>query len=266
MANITHTSTGASNTPRLLEVTGTVLELPKQENLWLDFQIDSGITVAAGRITQWIDSKNNNAVVTHGTAPIEDVETQLFGMASPKFGGTYPNFRRLRKSGGITGAPTAAGVVTCCALFYPGNGTNTLSGTTGRIFELIADPPTGDNYNTISISEHPTNHTITIVEVAMTTHTIGTSITGQWNIVVVQVDNTTDTTSWKASLNNEATVSGTFSRRYAKPDEIIMGCYNNSAQPFFGNIGAVLVWKDVDFSDADMELCYNYLMNKYGLA
>jgi hypothetical protein len=85
MSNIIHTSTGATNTPRLLEVTGNAIALPLQDHMAFDFQIDHGIVMNESGIGgKWYD-RINPARYMGGNFHTLDATKQLSGMSTLKF-------------------------------------------------------------------------------------------------------------------------------------------------------------------------------------
>jgi hypothetical protein len=257
MANITHTSTGASNSPKLLSVTANISTIPQSGNLWLDFQIDSQLTAVAGEITSWIDSINSNEITPYSSSykPTADATKQLLGISTPKFGGTYPNYKRL-VSNVVLNPPRSAASITNCILVYPG----THSGVVFTVENYLYTSP----HRSGAIFLNASNNTITVSvgSGAGTSYVYpGSFILGSWNVIMATVDYIADTVTVyingvSAGVHNLSRDQG-----YSQITDIKM----NANNPFDGNIAAALSWYNAAFTPDEYIETYNYLALKYGL-
>lgn len=254
---IAHTSTGASNTPKTLSITGGILALPQTAKQWLDYQIDSGLTVVAGEVTHWKDSINGNIVKPHDTSykPTADAARQLNGISTPKFGGTFPNYKMLTLDI-VTNPPVGATSITNCILVYPGD----QSGVVFTVEKYLYTAP----YKSGAIHLNATTNAITVMvgTGATTSYVYPGSVTpNAWNVIIVTVDYTANTVT--AYINGVSAGVHALDRdqSYNQITDIKM----NDNDPFNGNIAVALSWYDAVFTAGEYQDMYDYLVLKYGL-
>lgn len=257
MASVTHTSTGASNSPKLLSITADILTIPQSAKQWLDFQIDSRLTAVAGEITSWIDSISSNEITPFSSSykPTADATKQLLSISTPKFGGEYPNYKCL-VSHGVLNPPISAASITNCVLVYPG----TRGGVVFTIEKYLYTSP----HKSGAIHLNSTTNAITVLVGSgeATSYVYpGSVIPGSWNVIMATVDYTADTVTVyingvSAGVHNLGRNQG-----YGQITDIKM----NNSDPFDGNIAAALSWYNAAFTPDEYIETYNYLALKYGL-
>lgn len=258
MANITHTSTAASNTPKTLSVTAEILTTPQSGKLWLDFQIDNELTIVAGEITSWIDRVNDNEIIPYGSSysPTADATRQLIGISTPKFGGTYPNYKRLI-SNSVLNPPIGATSITNCILVYPG----TQSGGVFSVEKYYFTAP--HKSGSIHLNASTNAITISVGAGSQTSYVYpGSVVPGQWNVIMATVDYTADTVN--VYINGVSAGVHNLDRDQSYNQITTIKLNDNS--PFNGNVAAALSWYDVAFTADEYEDVYNFLALKYGLA
>lgn len=265
---IAHVTAGTAN--KNLAVSGNIVEPPNIPEMWLNFQVDAGLTLSGKDVDQWLDTVNNNVIIGSADKPQMDNTRRLNGMETIRTGTTL---RFLRKSGGITGAiNNTSTVTTYCILFYGGTYVNPTDwdgqGTIRRILAIYDNTLYPARSPIIEVTQKPSTMEISAKVGGSAYLVLGTAITG-WNILVVENSITEGVgRNIRASLNGgdvsiNPFATGGWNRNI---DTIEIGAYyNGSTQLFPGNYGALMAWKGVAFTADDFAQARNYLMFKYGL-
>lgn len=258
MAYITHTSTGAKNSPRQLAVNGILIEMPHKNNIWLDLQPDYKLVSSAGFLQTWKDSIHETLLIPGEASypPPMDNAHKLLDYPTISFAtGTYPHFPTIKLLGSSNAPSTDlfAGKMAHCTLFYsPGVVTNGNISLISRYFstgeEFYAMPYLSNGKIRVSLGR-PTRESFEI----------GTPQAG-WNILIVYLDLTAHTCA--TYLNGAYTT---------RPYTVSVGGYIDTIK--FGDInqktnlsiGALISWYAVALLQSDCVAIKDYLFDKYGL-
>lgn len=265
---IAHVTAGTAN--KNLAVSGNIVEPPNIPEMWLNFQIDSGVTASGSNLTGWTDSVNGNVLLPSTIAPVLDATRTLIGIPTIRTGTTL---RYMRKLGTITGMPADNLTInTYCILFYGGIYVNPTdwdnNGTLRRILSIYDQTYYYSPSPIIEVAQTPSTMVVHAKVGGSPYFALGTATSG-WNILIVE-NNVIEGVgrSIRSSLNGGAIIVNPFATggwRY-DIDTIEMGAFVNGAvQEFPGNYGALMAWKGVAFTTDDFTQARNYLMFKYGL-
>jgi hypothetical protein len=282
MANITHTSTGATNTPRLLEVIGSVMALPLQEHLAFDFQIDNGIVMNESGIGgKWYD-RITPAKYMSGDLHTLDNTILLNGMPTLKFP-AYVGYEETQAylGGATTFYPTSQTpsnrkyVMAVLfkenthtgggdTIFSPNCWTGYSEGTIGRTEIMIN--VSGGGVRSLGFVVQHTGYSSYIRTTVNSVITVGwhlaiwyIDLVGGTNVIWLdgsEIHNDSISTTFTAGSISEANTFGGIGRS---------GNYGGSR--YVGNIAAAIGWKYTvpAWGETEFQATHDYLMNKYGL-
>lgn len=272
MSNIIHTSIGADNAPKNVEVTGTLLAYPNPTKIMLNYQITNNVTVNSGEVASWRDKKRSViASATAGLLPISDSDVKLMGYNTIKF---------YKKAGGYTplvgaiptGITNATKKLTIAMLVKYNSQTALSHGNVRSNCCMSASS------NPILIGCYPAYADNEIIQIKSQTVLCSQAITSitdsQWHVVLFSVDYDYGTTGrFRYRFNVDGvpittgTEAGTWNPVTAYLNEITIGKGKAvSENGLEANVAAVMVWGDVLFSDGDCTALNEYLTTKYGLA
>jgi len=271
MAEISHTSGGASNSPKGLTVTGRIIEPPNIANMWLNYQLDHKLIASGSNVATWEDAVNGNIMLASTPVPPTlDATNPLIGLPTPRTGG---GVKYLRKYGTITGAPaTNTETITFALIFRGGAYVNPSDwdghGTARRILSFYKYVAGSYSSPLIEIAQRPSTMAVSIKVGGSSYMSIGAAGSNWTMLIVSLVKNDTDR-EIRYKLNGGALTAVTFATGAwaANMDILEIGAYSfGSTATFPGNYGALMSWKGVTFSTADYAKLEEYLRAKYGLA
>lgn len=258
MSNIAHEVGG---TVKNLEVTGVVLEMPYPDDIWLNYQIDAGITRASGEITAWQSQGTNSMILSNTSpgAPTDDSAIKLAGLNTVGFNAANSEF--LLKGNispmEIEGQKTITMLIrgstnhsaTQRWLYHSG----WTDGHYERVFS-IDNPSSGTTLRLYWYNEYynPTTVDVTI-----------TSVLNAWSVITVKFysDNSAPglIEVWQDgeklySDSHECKIANFMAAAY----QWVMGGVSDI------NIAALLWWNR-DMTDEEVVLSHQWLKAKYGL-
>jgi hypothetical protein len=270
MSDITHTSTGADNTPRYLEVTGTSFGIPFQSDLWLNFQVSSGITSSEELVTSWEDlEKGCIAASMEGLAPILD--STLTGVLNThptvKFHKVSSEYSKLY-SNNLHPPTLTHNCITVSMLIKFNTQSSMDYGRRRSIIELgvnlgVAYPYyEGSSYLALRAITGEYNFEIS-----------PSLLDGEWHVITLFIDYDLPDypTQWRHACSIDG---GGFTRTrvnkngsFSVPTQIYLGgrIYPYDENGCEANCAAMMVWGSKIFTDDDALTAYNFLMLKYGL-
>lgn len=259
MSNVSH-EVGA--TIKNLAVTGVTVDLPYPDDLWLNYQIDAGITRASGEITAWQSQGTNNMSLTNVSpyAPTDDGTIKLAGINTVKFNSA--NTEYLEKIN--TSVMKLVGQKVITLLIRAGANQHATQkwlshpGYTDGHYEDVFSISNPNSGTTLRLYWYNRNYVPTTVDVTMN------SIVGEWSAISIKFNSQHEDAKpvivWQDGVKiYEADHECEIANWLAAPYRWRMGVQSDI------NIAALLWWNR-DMTDDELIASQTWLKLKYGVS